>query len=249
MENATADPYTLTAQNVCVTKLTNPTSQPKFREETRMNSRIALSLLAVLVLAIAPIPAIAQQMTFTVLQYSRATFKTEAPLETVVGTTSGPAVTGTLTGDLAKPHLATGTIKVDLSTLKTGIERRDSQLRSKDYLDTDIEANRYAVFELRGVDIVDPLEPGKEVPAKLKGILTIKQKPFETAADARITYVRMTPEQLESQRRFGYTSDNIRVKATFKTSFTNHGMQVPQVLFLKLSNDIQLEIDLIFARQ
>ncbi len=80
MENATADPYTLTAQNVCVTKLTNPTSQPTFREETRMNSRIALSLLAVLVLAIAPIPAIAQQMTFTVLQYSRATFKTERPL-------------------------------------------------------------------------------------------------------------------------------------------------------------------------
>jgi hypothetical protein len=54
---------------------------------------------------------------------------------------------------------------------------------------------------------------------------------------------------LESQKQFGYTSDNIRAKATFKTSFSNHGMQVPQVLFLKLFNDIQLEIDLIFARQ
>ena len=229
---------------------TNLTSQPVFREETRMKPRIALCSLAVLVSAIAPIPAIAQQMTFKVLPSpSRATFKTDAPLETVIGNTAGPAVSGTLTGDPAKPQAATGTIKIDLSTLKTGIDKRDADMRSKDYLDTDAEANRYAAFELKSTEIAGTLEPGKEVPARLKGILTIKQKPVEITSDARITYVKLTPDQLESQKRFGFTSENIRVKARFNTSFTNHGMQVPQLLVFKLSNDIQLETDLTFVRQ
>ncbi len=121
-------------------------------------------------------------------------------------------------------------------------------MRSKDYLDTDVEANRYAIFELKGAELAGSLEPGKEVPARLKGILTIKQKRVEITADARIIYVKLTAEQLESQKRFGFTRENIRVKAKFNTSFTNHGMQIPQQLFLKLSNDIQIETDLTFVR-
>ncbi|GEM_PF-1228823 len=215
-----------------------------------MGISIVTGALAVLALTLAPVPAIAQQMNFKVLPSpSRATFKTEAPLETVIGNTAGPAVSGTLMGDPTKPQAATGTIRVDLTTLKTGIEKRDADMRTKDYLDTDIEANRYAVFELKGVEMGGTLEPGKEVPAGLKGILTIKQRPVEIIADARITYVKLTPEQLESQKRFGFTSDNVRVRAKFNTSFTNHGMQIPQLLFLKLSNDIQLETDLTFVLQ
>jgi polyisoprenoid-binding protein YceI len=201
-------------------------------------------------LAAWPVTATAQQMTFKVLPSpTRATFKTEAPLETIIGNTSGPTITGTVTGDPSKPHLATGSIRVDLTTIKTGIDKRDADMRSKDYLDTDNEANRYAVFELKSIEIGGPLERGKEMPAKLKGVLTIKQKPIEITADARVAYVTLTPEQLESQKRFGFTSDNIRVKAKFNTSFTNHGMQVPQLLFLKLANDIQIETDVTFVKQ
>jgi polyisoprenoid-binding protein YceI len=215
-----------------------------------MNTRLPLCLSAVLALALAPAPAEAQQMSFKVLPSpSRATFKTDAPLETIIGNTSGPAISGTLTGDPAKPDLATGTIRVDLTTVKTGIEKRDADMRSKQYLDTDNEANRHAVFELKGVEMAGPLEPGKEVPARLKGILTIKQKPVETTANARITYVRLSPEQLEVQKRFGFTSDNIRIKANFATTFTIHGMQIPELLLFKLSNDIQIETDLTFVRQ
>jgi polyisoprenoid-binding protein YceI len=215
-----------------------------------MRKRIALTFLVLLLLAAGPVTAAAQQMTFKVLPSpTRATFKTEAPLETIIGNTSGPTITGTVTGDPSKPHLATGSIRVDLTTIKTGIDKRDADMRSKDYLDTDNEANRYAVFELKSIEIGGPLERGKEMPAKLKGVLTIKQKPIEITADARVAYVTLTPEQLESQKRFGFTSDNIRVKAKFNTSFTNHGMQVPQLLFLKLANDIQIETDVTFVKQ
>jgi hypothetical protein len=48
---------------------------------------------------------------------------------------------------------------------------------------------------------------------------------------------------------FGFTSDNVKVRARFSTTFTNHGMQVPELLFLKLANEIHLETDLTFVRQ
>jgi polyisoprenoid-binding protein YceI len=195
--------------------------------------------------------AAAERINFKLLPtYSRATFKSDAPLETFVGNTANPGVAGTLTVDPARPQGAVGTVRVDLNTVRTGVDKRDADMRGKDYLDTEAgEANRNAVFDIKSVDIAGALEPGKEMPAKVRGILTIKGKPIETVAEARVTYIRLTPEQLENQKRFGFTSDNLKVRAKFGTTFANHGMQVPQLLFLKVSNDIQLETDLTFVRQ
>jgi polyisoprenoid-binding protein YceI len=171
-------------------------------------------IVAVLALAAAmPAWAWAEPINFKMLSnYSRATFKTDAPLETVVGNTAGPAVTGNLTVDPLKPATATGTIKVDLTTLNTGIAKRDADMQLPQYLDTaSNEANKFAVFEIKSIEVAGPLEPGKEVPAKVKGILTIKEKPVETVADARVTYIKLTPEEVEAQKRFGFASDNIKV--------------------------------------
>jgi polyisoprenoid-binding protein YceI len=218
-----------------------------------MTRRIAVGLLVLFLTAGAPILAAAETITFKLLPtYSRATFKSDAPLETFVGNTANPGVAGTLTVDPAKPQGATGTVQVDLTTVRTGVDKRDADMRGKDYLDTEAgEANRYAVFAIKSVDIAGTLEPGKEMPAKVRGTLTIKGKPVETVADARVTYIKLTGEQLETQgqKRFGFTTDNIKVRAKFATTFTNHGMQIPQLLFLKVSNDIQLETDLTFVRQ
>jgi len=214
-----------------------------------MKTSMALCVLVVFALARMPTLASAEQMTLRVLPYSRATFKTEAPLETVIGNTSGPGVTGTVTGDPARLQDASGTIRVDLATLHTGIDRRDAQMQSKDFLHTEDEADRYATFEIKGIEPGAELEPGTEVPAKIRGTLTIRRQPVDITADARITYVKLTPEQLETQKRFGFTADNFRVRANFTTSFTNHGMQVPQLLILKLANAIQIETDLTLARE
>jgi hypothetical protein len=46
-----------------------------------------------------------------------------------------------------------------------------------------------------------------------------------------------------------HAADNFRVRAQLTTSCTNHGMQVPQLLILKLANAIQIETDLTLARQ
>lgn len=203
-----------------------------------------------LVLAVAPAAAGAEPMAFKMLpNYSRATFKSDAPLETFVGNTTGEGITGTLTVDPAAPAGARGTIRVDMNAVRTGIDRRDADMRSKNYLDTETEANRWVTFEVRRVEIAGPLSPGRAVPAKVHGVLTVKQRPVERVADATVTYLRLAPEQVEAQKHFGFRSDNIKVRATMHTSFTDHGMQVPQLLFLKIANDIQIETDLVFVRQ
>jgi len=195
-------------------------------------------------------PVLAETMALKLLpNYSRATFKSDALLETFVGNTAAEGVAGTLTVDPARPQGASGTVKVDMNLVRTGIDKRDADMRGKNFLDTEVDANRWVTFEMKSVEIAGPLEPGKAIPAKVRGILTVKQKPVERVADATVTWIKLIPEQVESQKRFGFTADNIKVRARFGTTFTDHGMQVPQLLIFKVSNDIQLETDLTFARQ
>jgi polyisoprenoid-binding protein YceI len=215
-------------------------------------------LLVSLALTTLPLAAWADTATFAVNTNSRASFKTEAPLETIIGTVATPgntpmeqrAIIGTITVDLAKPHEARGTVKVDLAAVKTGVDRRDAHMRSKDFLDTDAgDPNRWATFDIKNVELAGPLQPGKEVPAKVRGTFTVRGKPIERLAEGTMTYVKLSPEQAEQQKRFGFTGDNLRVKLKFDTKFTNHAMQVPQLLILKLSDDIQVETDLILVKQ
>jgi polyisoprenoid-binding protein YceI len=194
-------------------------------------TRLAAYATAALVMALATAEAGADTMAFKLLpNYSRATFKSDAPLETFVGNTAAEGVDGTLTLDPARPQAASGSVKVDMTTVRTGIEKRDADMRSKNYLDTEVEANRWVTFEVKSIEIAGPLEPGKTMPAKVKGILTVKQKPVERVADATVTWIKLSPEEVE-------------------TSFTDHGLKIPAILFYKVSNDIQLETDLTFVRQ
>ena len=179
-----------------------------------MVSRPATYASVAFVLALAASQAHADVMSFKLLpNYSRATFKSDAPLETFVGNTAAEGVDGTLS------------------------------------LDTEVEANRWVTFEVKSIEIAGALEPGKMVPAKVKGVLTVKQKPVERVADATVTWIKLTPEEVEAQKRFGFTADNIKVRARFATTFTDHGLKIPAILFYKVSNDIQLETDLTFIRQ
>ena len=201
---------------------------------------------AVLVLAT---PAAAETLNFKLLvNYSQASFRSDAPLETFVGTSALEGVQGTLTLDPAKPEETKGGVRVDMNRVTTGIEKRDADMRGKNYLETEVEANRWVTFDIKKVEIAGPLVPGKETPAKVHGVLTIKQKSVERVADASVMYVKLTPEQVEQQRRFGFTADNVKVKARVMTTFTDHGMQVPELLFLKLANSLLMSADLVFVR-
>jgi polyisoprenoid-binding protein YceI len=196
-----------------------------------------------------PAVTVAQTINFKLLpRYSYTTFKSDAPLETVVGHTADTGVQAELAVDPARPQAAKGTVKVDMNTVRTGIDKRDADMRSKPYLDTETEANRWVTFEVLGAELAGPLESGKPVPAKIRGLLTVKQKPVERVVDGTVTYIKLSPDQVEAQKRFGFTSDNLKVRAKLATTFSDHAMQVPQLLILKLSNDIAIETDLTFVK-
>jgi polyisoprenoid-binding protein YceI len=215
-----------------------------------MRGRRTLVGLALAVVAAWPIAAAAETINFKLLpRYSYATFKTDAPLETVVGHTADTGLQAELSLDPAKPQAAKAVVKVDMNVVRTGIDKRDADMRSKTYLDTETEANRWVTFDVKSVEIAGPLEPGKVVPAKIRGLLTVKQKAVERIADGTVSYIKLTPEQVEAQKRFGFASDNVKVRTKLGTTFTDHGMQIPQLLILKLSNDIAIETDLTFIRQ
>ena len=199
-----------------------------------MPASLALSALAVMAVAALPAAAAAQTIGFKLLpRYSYTTFKSDAPLETVVGHTADTGLQGELNVDPAKPQAAKGTVKVDMNTVRTGIDKRDADMRGKPYLETDIEANRWVTFEVQSAELAGPLETGK---------------PVERVADGTVTYIKLSPDQVEAQKRFGFTSDNLKIRAKLATTFTDHAMQVPQLLILKLSNDIAIETDLTFVK-
>jgi polyisoprenoid-binding protein YceI len=213
-----------------------------------VRARLISAALAV-ALAAPPEIAAAQTINFRLLpRYSYTTFKSDAPLESVVGHTTDTGLAGELSVDPAKPHAARGTIKVDMNTVRTGIDKRDADMRGKPYLETDVEANRWVTFEVQSAEVAGPLESGKPVPAKIRGVLIVKQKPVERTAEGTVTYIKLSPEQVEAQKRFGFTSDNLKVRAKLATTFTDHAMQVPQLLMLKLSNDLAIETDLTFVK-
>jgi polyisoprenoid-binding protein YceI len=188
--------------------------------------RIVAAGTAVALVPAGPAAALAETMNFKLLpRYSRATFKSDAPLATFIGTTIDTGITATLAVDPAKPQDAKGVVNVDMNQVRTGIDKRDADMRSKQYLDTDVEANRWVTFQVTKIEISEPLVPGKETPAKIHGVLTVKQKPVERIADAKVMYLKLTPEQV------------------------GHGMQVPQLLFLKVNNEVELETDLVFAKE
>src|SRR6266850_2753178 len=151
-------------------------------------------LLMTLAVAVGASTAAAEPISFKLLpRYSYATFKSDAPLETVVGHTADTGLVGELTVDPARPQAARGTVKVDMNTVRTGIDKRDADMRGKPYLETDIEANRWVTFEVQSAELAGPLETGKPVAAKIRGLLTVKGKPVERVADGTVTYIKLSP--------------------------------------------------------
>src|SRR5713101_4867684 len=101
-----------------------------------------MTALATLVVVVATSsgPVLAETMALKLLpNYSRATFKSDAPLETFVGNTAAEGIQGTLAVDPTRPHEAKGAVRVDMNTVRTGIEKRDADMRSKNYLDTEVD--------------------------------------------------------------------------------------------------------------
>jgi polyisoprenoid-binding protein YceI len=93
--------------------------------------------------------------------------------------------TGTIEADEQNPTAATVNVQIDASSLVTGDEKRDTHLRSPDFLDA--EQFPYITFKSTRIEQVDPTH------GKLIGDLTIRDVTHEVALNVEYAGQAKTP--------------------------------------------------------
>ena len=122
---------------------------------------------------------------------NQATFESNAPLEDIVGVSNGLTTKVTLNlNDITKSPK--GNVLVDLAALKTGIDLRDSHLRSANWLNTEkYPSAEFVLTEISGASAKELID-GKEVKATAKGKLSIHGVTKEVTASIDLVYYKET---------------------------------------------------------
>ncbi|MBI4509513.1 MAG: YceI family protein [Deltaproteobacteria bacterium] len=168
---------------------------------------------------------------------SRVTFESDAPVENIVGVTT--AVSGTLAVDLAQPGQgAQASVAVDLTKLKTGVDKRDQHMRSADFLDT--AKFPTATFELTKIEAKGDIQAAGGATATGHGKLTIKGTTKEISVPVKIMF-RKVDDQL---KKLGFTGDVLRVTGQFSIQLSDYGINVPSMLGQKVSNTVAVALSL-----
>lgn len=166
-------------------------------------------------------------------------FESEAPLETIIGLTNRIGVTLKINpSDITKNPKAS--VLVDVGSLKTGIDLRDKDMKSKSFLD--VETYPTAEFTLTG--FTDPssieLKSGTKITVTVNGNLTIHGVTKQVSVPAVLTYFA------ESEDTKVRTKGNLlSVNTVFTIQMTDYGLTIPTLLFYKLQNEIKLTVSFI----
>lgn len=190
-----------------------------------MKHGIGLSLLLAASLAT---PAVSRAEMATYKISGKATFISDAPLETMEGTTS--KVTGTLEVDPADITSAKGKFKAAVASLRTGNDLRDEHLQGDGWLDA--ENSPYIHFEIAEVVL------GKKGSKELK-----KGKDTKVEVKGRFTAHGITKD-VTARGTVKWSGETIRIKADFPVKLTDHDISVPSIVRLKVANDIAVSVDL-----
>jgi len=170
------------------------------------------------------------------------TFKSEAPLEDIVGTTN--QITGKIVFDPQHPEAGGyAELMVSSSALNTGIPLRDEHLRGADWLD----AGKYPQITLK----ISKVENVREVQSSstsatyeldAHGELTLRGKTKTVSFPARITYLKET--EATKQRLPG---DLLAARASFEVGLADFGIRGPKGMDLvgsKVGATIQIDVSL-----
>lgn len=200
--------------------------------------RVLSVLSAVSVLTVASVSS-AQSRGFVVRNDggSRVQFVSDAPLETITGVTS--SVSGTVQADPANVASTRATVSMSVPSLRTGVDLRDEHLRGASWLDAARFPN--ASFELVRVDGTGALAPNANQTVRIVGRLSLHGVTREVSTTARVRFMPWTAELGATP---GVDGDVLRVQSSFTVRLTDFGVSVPTLVRLKVSNEIQVSVDL-----
>jgi len=175
--------------------------------------------------------------------WSRATFESDAPIESIVGVTT--RIDAALDFDAAKPFAtAKGKISIDVAGFRTGIKMRDEHLRSKMWLDA--ESHPKIEFELIKVSSdASAFEPMKYVKGTAHGKLTIKGKTLDVEVPIKVGLFPV-PETMRKMMPEAGT-ELLRISGRFKVKLSDYGVMIPSMLGMKVSDELTVRVDVTAA--
>lgn len=155
-------------------------------------------------------------------------FRSTARLEFIEGKTTG--IVGSFNFDPANPVVSiSGRLRVDLRTLKTGIDTRDGHMRDN-HLHTD--KFPFAYFELTGVTGLPPkLLPDTSYAVDAKGMFYIHGLKRQLKATTEIVL-----HQGDSD------NNSLSFRSTFQLRLDDYKIERPKALFLKLAETIEIVV-------
>src|SRR3990172_725435 len=151
------------------------------------------------------------------------TFKSEAPLEDIIGTTN--QISGHIAFDPQHPEKSGhGEFTVPVTSLNTGIPLRDEHLRSADWLDAGAQANiKLEIKEAKNFKQVKTGNGSTTYEATLVTDFTLRGKTQRLEIPARITYMKeneMTKTKLPG--------DLLAARASFEVNLSDYGVTGPK---------------------
>lgn len=161
---------------------------------------------------------------------NNATFKLDAPLETITGTANG--VTGTLTYDPEKPEGTRGSIVVDAKTLHVENRMMKEHLHSGTWLDT--ATHKEIRFTLGSVKNVK--KDGDTVTADVTGKFLLHGVEKEITVPAKVT---LLPGRLAARTNGAAEGDLLVVRTNFTIRRSDYGIN-PGAPQDKVADEIQI---------
>jgi len=160
---------------------------------------------------------------------SKATFVSDAPLETMVGKTS--KVTGTVTVDPADITKTKGSFKVPVKSLRTDNDLRDEHLQGDGWLDAKKNPNIH--FQITEVVL------GKKGSKELK-----MNKATKAQVNGKFTAHGIT-KPVTAKGTVNWSGGSLRIQADFTAKLEDHQISVPSIVRLKVANEIAVSVDLL----
>ncbi len=165
-------------------------------------------------------------------------FRTSAPLEDIVGTTSKVAGRIVVDPDDLKNGDLSAIFEVELASLDTGIALRDTHMRDN-FLQT--AQHPKAIFSMKRIvrSSKSGLKPNKPVRIVAEGTFSLHGVEKQVRVPVEVTYLP------QSESTMGKLPGNLlRITSQFPVRLSDYDIERPQMLMLKVGEVAQVDLDL-----
>jgi polyisoprenoid-binding protein YceI len=204
-------------------------------KEKTVNKSIKTLLSAVFVSSVIGSAAYAAGVDYIVGEdmhtINKVSFSSKATLTSITGTTSN--IAGNAKVDMANLTKSTGEIKVNLTSLDTGVARRNEHMQGV----INSAENPFATFKLKKINTnIKSLPAYKPVFVNASGDITLNKitKPVNTVLE--LTYM---PEKDKNFREGNW----IHMVTSFDLKLSDHGIVAPKLIPMKVNDVVKINVD------